>query len=588
MAFLDSVPIRERAIVENSLETIFFPQGTLIIEQGDQGNGCYIIDEGRVRIEFDTGETDTDIVLNYLEPGMVMGEFSLLDQQPRSANAIAHTDVKVRWLSTTQFQNLCEQHPRIGMTLLTALCKNLIGIVRQTNRQLAEYMAVDTTFKSVDDMLNRATAAQQEFASWPEDRVDALLKDLAQTIADAAEELAEITVRVSGMGVIEHKVDKIRFACFNVFDVLADQTASGLLCFRETEKITEIASPMGVVFGVIPITNPVPTMIFKALICLKGRNSLIMSCHRKGLDVGNRAGEIMQAVLKRHGAPLSLIQWIRERTSRKLTNAFMRHKDVSFILATGGPSIVKAAYSSGTPSIGVGAGNAPVLICKDADPDTAAETVISSKSFDNGIICGSENNLVVDAAVEKAFVTALENHGAAVLSPKEINQLTQHIFDQKTGRLSREVIGQTSQSIARKAGIQRSYLIRLIVVPLHKDLVLGQYGQEKLAPILSLFTVNSEEQGIALCRRILNREGKGHTAIIHTHDRDLSQRFGLAMPASRILVNCPGSQGCIGLGNGLIPSLTLGCGTLGGTSTTENVNYKNVINIKRIAYALSL
>jgi acyl-CoA reductase-like NAD-dependent aldehyde dehydrogenase len=264
----------------------------------------------------------------------------------------------------------------------------------------------------------------------------------------------------------------------------------------------------------------------------------------------------------------------------------MQHKDVSFILATGGPSMVHAAYSSGTPAIGVGPGNAPVWICRDADLDAAAETVIQSKSFDNGVICGSENNLVVDGAVSEDFIAALEAHRAAVLTSDEIDHLTAHVIDAEKGRLRREVVGLSAQSIAQAAGVRREGAIRLIVVPLDKGQIQGPYGREKLAPILSLFTVDGEAEGMELCRRILANEGIGHTAIIHTRDMELAKRFGLEMPASRVLVNAPGSQGCIGLGNGLTPSLTLGCGTWGSTSTTDNVSYENLLNIKRIAQAL--
>jgi acetaldehyde dehydrogenase/alcohol dehydrogenase len=326
--------------------------------------------------------------------------------------------------------------------------------------------------------------------------------------------------------------------------------------------------------------------VFKTLICLKSRNALILSCHRGALPVGNQAGEIIQSVLAKHGAPVDLVQWIKERTSRRLTSMFMAHKDISFILATGGPSMVHAAYSSGTPAIGVGPGNAPVWLCPDADLDAAAEMVVGSKSFDNGVICGSENNLVVDASVRADFTAALEANGAAVLSPEETDVLTPHVIDPEKDRLRREVVGLSAQRIAEGAGIQREGPIRLLVVPQGIEQVEGAYAKEKLAPILSLFTVDGEAEAIELCRRILANEGIGHTAIIHTRDQSLISRFGMEMPASRVLANSPGSQGCIGLGTGLTHSLTLGCGTWGSTSTTDNVSFGHLLNIKRIAQAL--
>ena len=586
MVLLDSLQADEHAIAEKYLKTVFFPKDSLIVEQGSPGDGCYLIDEGQVRLEVDVGETDTDTVLGYLDPGMLLGEFSLIDRKPRSATAYAQTDVAARFLPAAAFQTLLEQHPKIGSTILAEMAQDLTAKLRRTTEHLASSIATETTPPAIDEMVARAVAAQKAFEHWPEERVDSLLHDIAGCIADHAEQLAEETVQETGFGVVADKVLKIRFASLDVYQVLAGKPASGLLRGDVQGRVTEIASPMGAVLGLIPLTNPVPTLVFKTLICLKARNALILSCHRNAQGVGSHAGEIIQDVLQKHGAPVDLVQWVKERTSRRTTAMFMRHKDVSFILATGGPSMVKAAYSSGTPAIGVGPGNAPVLICSDADPEAAAEMVVKGKTFDNGVICGSENNLVVDASVREPFIAALKAHGATVLTSDEIDRFMSVAFDAETERLRRELVGQSAQKIAEKAGIKRDDPIRLIVAPLEIDRVDGPCGREKLAPILSLFTVDGVAAGLELCKRILNNEGIGHTAVIHTNDPDLVEQFGLEIPASRILVNCPGSQGCAGICGGLTPSLTLGCGTLGGTSTTDNVSYGNLLNIKRIAHAL--
>ena len=584
MTFLDSLTSDERNIISDKLEVVHFKEGTCIIEQGAQGDGCYFIDEGRVRVEFDTGETDTDVVLNYLEPGQVMGEFSLLDEQPRSASLFAHTDVTARWLSTKAFRSIITYNTFIGAKLLTAISLNLIQIVRHTNRQLADFMSYDASNQQVDETVANAVQAQKEFMDWSEDQVDALLKDLAKTISNHAEVLAEASVVESGLGNKTDKIAKIQFASQEVYNVIEGKPAAGLLQYNDSNHIQEIATPMGVVLGIIPLTNPVPTMIFKTLICIKSRNALIMSCHRNAMGVGNQAGEIIQDVLVKHGAPVNLVQWIKERSSRKLTNMFMRHRDVSFILATGGPSIVKAAYSSGTPAIGVGAGNAPVYITKTADLEKTAKTIVGSKSFDNGVICGSENNLVIDSEVQDSFIEALKNNGAKVLNSEEIKKLTDAMFDPKTTKLQRDVIGKSALWIANKAEIEADETIKLLIVPQPLDQVSGLYGQEKLAPVLPLFPVTSESEALDICKNILIREGIGHTAIIHTEDKALAERYALTVAANRVLVNVGGSLGCIGGGNGLLPSLTLGCGTQGGTSTTDNVNYQNLLNIKRLAF----
>jgi acyl-CoA reductase-like NAD-dependent aldehyde dehydrogenase len=295
----------------------------------------------------------------------------------------------------------------------------------------------------------------------------------------------------------------------------------------------------------------------------------------------------LQTIPKR-GVPVDLVQWIRERTSQKKTEMFMRHRGVSLIVATGGVNMVKAAYSSGTPAIGVGPRNAPAWVCADADPDEAARLVVESKSFDYGVVCGSEHQLVVDAMAREPFLAALQTYGAAVLTPEEVSRFTERAFDPKTGHLRREFVGQSAGHIARATGVeQHEPSTRLIVAPVTLDAIEGPYGREKLAPVLSLFTLDGEEEGLAACKKLLDNEGLGHTAIIHTRSSKLVERFGSEISASRILVNAGGSQGCIGIGNGLMPSLTLGCGTFGGTSTTDNVSYTHLLNIKRVVHPLS-
>jgi acetaldehyde dehydrogenase/alcohol dehydrogenase len=275
-----------------------------------------------------------------------------------------------------------------------------------------------------------------------------------------------------------------------------------------------------------------------------------------------------------------------QQTGRKITRRFMTHPKVSLILATGGPGLVKAAYSSGTPAIGVGPGNAPALICADADLDAAARAIIMSKSFDNGLICGAEHNLVVDARVVAPFIGALEQHGAAVLTPGEERDFYLQSVEGKTGELRRAVIGKSAEVIAKVIGITRPYPIRLLVIPT-KTVVHGFYASEKLAPVLSMFTVSGEEDGLKLCRSLLQSVGAGHTAVIHSSNAARVERFARTMPAGRILVNTPAAQGCCGMTTGLECSLTFGCGTFGGNSTTDNVTFRHLLNIKRVAHNLA-
>ena len=582
MSFIDSLTPGTLAVVAPYLKPVKFAKGQCLVREGDTGDGCYIIDEGEVRLELRHVETDSDGVLGYLGKGTVLGEFSLLDGLPRSASAYAQADTLARWFSKVDFEQLNKAHPEAGVEILNSLGRELSAKLRQQNRQLSEHLFSHEADADTSRTVAQATAAQQSFANWSEDRVDALLQDIAATVADHAEMLAETNVADSGIGVAKDKVAKIRFACMEVCRTLVGKTASGPLAGNGNLRVVELASPVGVVLGIIPVTNPVSTILFKTQVCLKGRNALILSCHRDAMRVGDMTGELIRSVLVKHQAPAELVQWIRKRTDRRKTMMFMRHPGVKFILATGGPSIVEAAYSSGTPAIGVGAGNAPVLVCSDADADQAASQIVQGKSFDNGVICGSENNLVVVKAIRTAFIEGLTRHGALMVSGDAQHRLTATLFDEE-GHLRKDFVGKSAAHIAQASGITVSSDIRLLVVPVDREALAGPYGHEKLAPILSLLTVADEEEGMRVCRQILEQQGIGHTAVIHTTNEAMARNFGAEMPASRILVNVPASMGCIGIGTGLTPSFTLGCGTYGGNSTTDNVTYTHLLTIKRLA-----
>jgi len=583
MSFLNILQAEELGgALEKYLTPVQFPKNTCIMREGEPGQGCYILDEGVVRLEVKNTETDTDGVIGFLEPIMFVGEFSLLEDKPREASAYAHTDVKARYFSKQSYDEICQTYPRIALAIATTMGQNLIEKLRQANEKVAGYIFVGGSDRDTNEMVERAQNAQKIFASWDEARVDALLKDIAEAIAAKAEELADATVAETKMGIVADKITKIRFASIEVYKTVSGRSAAGFLNDPEVQ-VSEIACPVGVVFGLIPVTNPVSTIIFKTIISLKGRNALILSCHRDALGVGKQTCDIIRSVLERHGAPLDLIQPILQRSSRHKTVMFMNHPGVSLILATGGTSMVKAAYSSGTPSIGVGSGNAPVLICADADIPAAAKNIISSKSFDNGVICGSENNLVAVSAIRDEFIKQLEANGAIVLTEDEKRLFTAQAFESDTKTLKRSLVGKSAAYIAEQTGIRRDKDIRLILVTIGADERKGPYGHEKLAPILSLSTVKDEEEGIQVCKQILNIEGRGHTAVIYTKNRELARRFGQEIDASRILVNAASSYGCVGIGTGLTPSFTLGCGTFGRNSTTDNVTYTHLLNIKRLA-----
>ena len=440
--------------------------------------------------------------------------------------------------------------------------------------------------REIDELVARAAVARQQIGGWPEARIDAMLLAVAQSFAVAARPLAEDTVRVTGVGNVPDKTCKNVMASMGVYRSLAGRQASGVLETDDARRVSEIACPVGIVVGLIPATNPAATAVFKALIALKGRNALIFSFPRSFREVAPKVVGIIHAALRASGAPVDLIQWVKRGQSRAKAESLMRHPKVSMVLATGGAAMVKAAYGSGTPTIGVGPGNAPVVICEDADLQHAAECVVISKSFDNGLVCGSENNLVVPDAVRESFVRALVSAGAAVLTDEEARRFTAMVVVPSTGRLRGDVIGQSAGDIAAFTGILRDHPIELIVVPADPVSGAEAYAREKMAPILSLFTVASEQEAFELSLDLLQREGMGHTAVIHTRNTVTINRFAALMPASRILANSPASHGVIGFTTGLLPSLTLGCGTFGSNSTTDNVSFRHLLNIKRLAHYL--
>ncbi len=579
---LDAFGVELLAAIHPIREMVQYPAEHRIFEHGSAADAFYIIDEGEVRIEVPSKDVDTDPVLEILVAGDFLGEEALLGGSPRWASAVANTDVSLVRVAATDLRNLYKEHPAEGVAVLRSMGRYTAKRLRSASTRVAETLADDAPDPIVDEMVVAAQEAMSAFQDWPEERVDALLEDIATAVNAHAQELAEQTVAETTLGVVEHKAAKIGFGSVAVWESMKGKLGTGTLSVDEESGITEIAGPVGVIFALVPVTNPVPTFVNKTLIALKARNAIILSCHHAAQGVGNATGEIIREALERHGAPADLVQWVRGRTSRRRTAKFMCHPGVSLILATGGPGMVHAAYSSGKPAIGVGAGNAPAWVAVDADPDTAAKAIIESKSFDNGLICGSEQHIVVDASLYDAFVAALRENGAAVLTEDETAQVIDRAFDEH-GHLLLPYVGRSAATFAELAGLEPKPDARLLVFPVTEGLSEQVLGCERLAPVCSLFTVDGDDEAIALCERLLGYEGAGHTAVVHTSDPEREARFAAAISAGRILVNVPATFGFCGLVTALTPSFTLGCGTYGGNSTTDNVTFTNLQNIKRLA-----
>ena len=436
------------------LEPVEFAAGFLIFEEGTTGDSCYIIDGGEVRLEVARPELDSDGVLGFLESGSILGELSLLDHQPRSASAYAHSAVTARRITVASIEKLRTERPELALEIYRALGRDAARKLRATNQRLAEF-AMTGRDTDVDETVTRAKNAVKEFDRWTDSQIDELLGKIALTIAGNAEMLARATVEETKLGNVPDKTTKNQMASVGVYRGLAGKIARGALQSFPERQVTEFGSPAGVVFALIPMTNPVATAIFKTLIALKGGNALILSFHRAALNIGNTVGAMIQQALVDAGAPRDLVQWIPKRTSRKKTAMYLSHPGVSLVLATGGSGMVKAAYSSGTPAIGVGPANTPVLICADADPAAVAAAIVMSKSFDNGLICGAEHNLIVEQPLRERLVAALEEAGAAVLTPEEAKRFVLTAVDPATHGWRAQIIGQAAQAIAGFMKISR-------------------------------------------------------------------------------------------------------------------------------------
>lgn len=565
-------------------ELVEFAEGDVLFHEGETSDSLYLISRGSVRIELEREEIDSETVLATVSAGGMVGELGLLDGSPRSATAIADGPVSALRVGLNTLRCLESDDPAAAAQIYRALGAAAATKLRRTNNRLAATL-FDPKDAEVTRMVAAARTAQPHLAAARESEVDSLLDTIAEAFTTQAEHFARLTVEITGIGNVPDKIRKNRFAAAGVRETLRGQPGAGLLgeC---SPGVEEIAGPAGVVFGLIPVTNPIATAIFKTLICLKSRNALILSFPRRASALGDRFFEVIAEIFAQARWSADLVQGVTRQNSRHRTEAFFHHPGVDLILATGGPSMVRAAYSSGKPAFGVGAGNAPVLVCGDADLATAAAMIVESKSFDNGLICGSEHNLIAVEPARNNFIAALEAAGAAVLSEEEGIAFRTSILDPDQAAFRRRFTGRSAAEICVAAGIERAYAPRVVVVPATPGEARTDHALagEKMAPVLSLFTVTNETEGIQLSQRLLSFAGAGHTAAIHTNDRAVINAFALAVPASRILVNTPATHGVIGLTTGLVPSLTLGCGFYGGNSTSDNVSFSHLRNLKRLAH----
>jgi acetaldehyde dehydrogenase (acetylating) len=444
-------------------------------------------------------------------------------------------------------------------------------------------MASDKDLQSVQqarDLVEAAHRAQIQLARFDQARIDRVCEAMARAALREAARLGAMATEETGYGIPEDKREKNRFAAEDVWNFFRGLRTVGVI--NETQDVMEIASPRGVVAGIIPSTNPTSTAIFKILIAIKSRNTIVLSPHPSAARCINETARVMREAGVKEGLPAEAVGCMTTATIEG-TEALMKHKQTAVILATGGIGLVRAAYSSGKPAFGVGPGNVPVFVERTADVPLAVQNILTGKCFDNGTICASEQAVVADAPVARQVREELERQGAHFLSPAEADQLAQVVATPQRG-LNPKIVGKSAQVIAEMAGITLPPGTRCMVAEVGGVGREHPLSMEKLSPILAFYVEDGLERGAARCFEILSYGGMGHTAGIHTRSRDVARAYGTEMPASRVVVNSPTTHGAIGFSTALPPSMTLGCGSWGGNVTSDNVSPWHLMDIKRVAF----
>jgi acyl-CoA reductase-like NAD-dependent aldehyde dehydrogenase len=443
-------------------------------------------------------------------------------------------------------------------------------------------MHMSDVVKKIDELVTKAKKAADIYKTFTQEQVDKICA--AMDAASVANEviLGEEAVAETGIGRADHKAIKNHLGAHIVYEYFKDKKSVGVI--KEEAGVKYVAEPFGVLAAATPTTNPTSTVMFKSLIALKSRNTIVFAFHPRAQKCSAHAAKLMYDAAISAGAPADIIQWIDE-PSLEGTNALFKHPGVKLILATGGNAMVKSAYSSGHPAIGVGAGNTPVFVSKSANLSVAINNVIASKTFDNGTICSSDQSVIFDdKAIAEKGVKLLVERGAYLVNAEEKVKLEKVMFDKERGVPAMEIVGKSPQVIAKLAGFEIPADAKLLLVPLTTIGPEDWFSHEKLSPVLGWIAYNSTDEAIAAAKSQLLWGGAGHTAVVHAQDQAVLDKFAMEIPANRLLLNQPAVHGSVGLiYNQLPPSLTLGCGTDGGNYLGNNINFSDLLSIKTVA-----
>ncbi|MGG4219706.1 bifunctional acetaldehyde-CoA/alcohol dehydrogenase [Paenibacillus jamilae] len=435
----------------------------------------------------------------------------------------------------------------------------------------------------IQTLIDRANRAQQAFMSMNQEQIDEIVQAMALAGMDKHMHLAKLAVEETGRGVYEDKITKNMFATEYIYHSIKNEKTVGVIEDNDFDSFQKIAEPVGIIMGITPVTNPTSTTMFKALIAIKTRNPIIFGFHPSAQSCSAEAARILLEAAVKHGAPADCIQWI-EAPSMDKTNVLMNHPDVALILATGGSGMVKAAYSCGKPALGVGPGNVPCFIEKTADIKQAVNDLILSKSFDNGMICASEQAVIIEEPIFEQVKKLMIANGCYFVNKEEAAKLTQGAMNVEKCAVNPAIVGQSAVKIAEMSGITVPAGTKILVAEIEGVGTKFPLSAEKLSPVLACYKVKNAEQGIQRAAEVVEFGGMGHSSAIHSQDEDVIARFANRLQTGRIIVNAPSTHGAIGdIYNTNLPSLTLGCGSYGRNSTSSNVSAVNLINVKRVA-----
>jgi len=432
------------------------------------------------------------------------------------------------------------------------------------------------------DLCRQAFQAQILLRQMSQEQLDRIVQAIALAVADAAGELAKLAVEETGFGNVPDKTEKNRFASQTVWQAVKEMKTVGVLKEDSEQKLWEIGVPVGVIAAIVPSTNPTSTICYKAMIAIKSGNAIVFSPHPKALKCSLRAWKIVSDAAYSAGAPKGSIG-ILALGAMAGCKELMSCDEVSLILATGGPAMVRAAYSSGKPAIGVGAGNGPAYIHHSADVEHAVDCILRSKTFDNGTVCASEQSIIVEKDMENTVRNIAEKRGFFFMDKQQAGCLAKLLF-RGDGTLNPQIVGKSARVLAELAGFHVPQDTKILVAREQEAGPTRPYSMEKLCPVLAFFVMDSEDAVLEKAVEVLTHEGSGHTFALHAQDEKVIRKFSLQIPVSRFLVNTPAALGGIGATTGLFPALTLGCGAVGGSSSSNNISPMDLINIRRVAW----